>query len=86
MTYPAPSDSQAEEPVTLHRIMQAMIGEGLRERYEPPQRLSHELFVLLMQLREEEGRTQKSKKQKEPRKQKVKKAPTQACALDLAAK
>jgi hypothetical protein len=41
-------------PATLHRVMQTMIGEGLRHRYEPPQRLSHELFVLLMQIKENE--------------------------------
>jgi len=46
--------SQTDEPVTLHRIMQKMIGEGLKEHYEPPQKLSHELFVLLMQLKEQE--------------------------------
>jgi hypothetical protein len=45
-----------DEPITLHRIMQEMIGEGLRERYKPPQKLSHELFVLLMQLKEQEHR------------------------------
>jgi hypothetical protein len=44
------------DPVTLHRTMQTVIGEGLREHYQPPQRLSHELFVVLMQLREEERR------------------------------
>ena len=44
------------DPVTLHRTMQMMIGQGLRERYQPPQKLSHELFVVLMQLREEERR------------------------------
>ena len=44
------------DPVTLHRIMQSMIGEGLKERYAPPQKLSHELFVLMMQLRENERR------------------------------
>jgi hypothetical protein len=44
------------DPVTLHRVMQAMIGEGLRERYPPPQKPSHELFVLLIQLKEEERR------------------------------
>jgi hypothetical protein len=49
-------DDRAAEPVTLHRIMQEMIGEGLRERYKPPQKLSHELFVLLMQLKEQERR------------------------------
>ena len=32
--------------------MQAMIGEGLREHYEVPQKMSHELFVLLMQMNE----------------------------------
>jgi hypothetical protein len=49
-------ESQPDEPVTLHRIMQTMIGERLRERYKPPQKLSHELFVLLMQLKEQERR------------------------------
>jgi hypothetical protein len=44
------------DPVTLHRIMQTMIGDGLRERYQPPQKLSHELFVVLLQLKEEEQR------------------------------
>ena len=44
------------DPVTLHRTMQTMIGEGLREHYQPPQKLSHELFVVLMQLNEEERR------------------------------
>ena len=86
MTYPAPIDSRADEPVTLHRIMQTMIGEGLRHRYEAPQKLSHELFVLLMQLREQEHSARKPRKQKEPKRQKVKKAPAQPCAIDLAAK
>jgi hypothetical protein len=45
---------QTDEPVTLHRIMQTMIGQQLRERYEAPQKLSHELFVLLMQLNDQE--------------------------------
>ena len=49
-------DDRADEPITLHRIMQEMIGEGLRERYKPPQKLSHELLVLLMQLMEQERR------------------------------
>ena len=44
------------DPATLHRIMQSMIGEGLKECYAPPQKLSHELFVLMMQLRENERR------------------------------
>ena len=46
------------DPVTLHRTMQMMIGEGLRARYQPPQKLSHELFVVLLQLKETERRHQ----------------------------
>jgi len=45
-----------DDPVTLHRIMQNMVGEGLKERYEPPQNLSHELFVLMLQIKEQERR------------------------------
>jgi hypothetical protein len=51
-----PVENHSDAPVTLHRIMQAMIGEGLKEHYKPPQKLSHELFVLLMQLKEQERR------------------------------
>jgi hypothetical protein len=36
--------------------MQAMIGKGLRAHYKAPPKLSHELFVLLMQLNEQERR------------------------------
>lgn len=43
-----------DEPVTLYRVMQTMIGDGLKQRYQAPQKLSHELFVLLMQLNEQE--------------------------------
>jgi hypothetical protein len=43
---------QSAQPATLYRVMQAMIGEGLREHYEVPQKMSHELFVLLMQMNE----------------------------------
>jgi hypothetical protein len=46
------------QPATLHGVMQAMIGDGLRRHYQAPKKLSHELFVLLMQLREEEERKQ----------------------------
>lgn len=47
-----PAVDQSAEPATLYRVMQAMLGEGLRERYEVPQKMSHELFVLLMQMNE----------------------------------
>lgn len=53
-----PSASDENDPVTLHRTMQMMIGHGLRAHYEPPAKLSHELFVVLMQLNEEERRRQ----------------------------
>jgi hypothetical protein len=43
---------RSSEPASLYRVMQAMIGEGLREHYEVPQKMSHELFVLLMQMNE----------------------------------
>ena len=49
-----PAADENHEPVTLHRVMQSMIGEGLRSHYQAPQQLSHELFVLLLQLKEEE--------------------------------
>jgi len=52
---------EGDDPVTLHRIMQNMVGEGLKERYEPPQRLSHELFVLMLQIKEQERREKLTK-------------------------
>ena len=56
------------DPVTLHRIMQSMIGAGLKQRYAPPQKLSHELFVLMMQLRENErrGKARRAQTKREP--------------------
>jgi len=56
------------DPVTLHWIMQSMIGEGLKEHYKPPQKLSHELFVLIMQLRDNErrGKLRRAQAKREP--------------------
>jgi hypothetical protein len=51
-----PASYDDNDPVTLHRVMQTMIAEGLKARYQPPQKLSHELFVLLLQLKEQERR------------------------------
>jgi hypothetical protein len=59
MTTPAATPPAAEErndPVTLHRVMQTMIADGLRRYYQPPQKLSHELFVLLLQLKDRDRR------------------------------
>jgi hypothetical protein len=56
------ADRDHAGPVTLYRVMQTMIGEGLREYYEPPQKLSHELFVLMMQLKENDSRETKAAK------------------------
>ncbi len=42
------------DPVTFHRIMQSMIGDRLKARYQPPKKLSHELFVLMLQVKDRE--------------------------------
>jgi hypothetical protein len=61
----APATEQdRNDPVTFHRIMQSLIGDGLKARYEPPKKLSHELFVLMLQLKEREQRKKKTKPQK----------------------
>jgi len=57
-----PAARDENDPVTLHRTMQMMIGHGLREHYQAPQKLSHELFVVLMQLNEEERRHKAGKR------------------------
>jgi hypothetical protein len=38
-----------------------MIGDGLKDHYEAPQSLSHELFVLMLQIKEQERRDELSK-------------------------
>jgi hypothetical protein len=56
-----PSDFDTDDrPATLHRTIQTTVAEGLKLRYQPPKKLSHELFVLMMQLNEIE-RTEKAK-------------------------
>ena len=52
----SPADAQTDAPVTLHRVMQQAIAEGLKARYQPPAKLSHELLVLLMQINENDRR------------------------------
>ena len=52
----AQSQSKSDEPVTLYRVMQTVIAEKLKERYQPPEEMPHELFVLLMQMKEQERR------------------------------
>jgi hypothetical protein len=56
MTQRIASDGDRDEPATLHRTVQLMLGERLRAYYRPPKKLSHELFVLLMQMKEQERR------------------------------
>jgi hypothetical protein len=51
------ADHEQNDPVTLHRVIQSMIGQGLKTHYQPPPRLSHELFVLLLQIKEQERST-----------------------------
>jgi hypothetical protein len=66
-------------PATLFRVMQAAIGEGLKERFEPPQKMSHQLFVLMMQMndraRRERAQAEEAKRAKQA---KTKQAKTKA--------
>ena len=71
------AESDHDDPVTLHRIMQNMIGDRLKARYQPPKNLSHELFVLMLQLKERERRPKAVK----PRTRTVK--PQKALAASL---
>jgi hypothetical protein len=48
--------ADTDQPVTLHRTIQMMLGEKLRAYYRRPKKLSHELFVLMMQMKEQERR------------------------------
>jgi hypothetical protein len=54
MTQRRASGRNTNEPVTLHRTIQMMLGEQLRTYYRPQKKLSHELFVLMMQIKEQE--------------------------------
>ena len=54
MTEQRADEQESDEPVTLHRTIQMMLGEKLRAYYRPPKKLSHELFVLMMQIKEQE--------------------------------
>ena len=56
MTQRIAGDGDRDEPATLHRTIQLMLGERLRAYYRPPKKLSHELFVLMMQMKEQERR------------------------------
>ena len=56
MTQRIAGDGDRDEPATLHRTIQLMLGERLRAHYRPPKKLSHELFVLMMQMKEQERR------------------------------
>jgi hypothetical protein len=43
-------EENADEPVTLHRVMQQAIAAGLKSECEVPQIVPHSLLVLLMQM------------------------------------
>jgi len=66
MTQRRASDRDADAPVTLHRTIQMMLGEKLRAYYRPPKKLSHELFVLMLQIKEQERRQAATTAQKNP--------------------
>jgi hypothetical protein len=56
MTQRIAGDEGRDEPATLHSTIQLMLGERLRAYYRRPKKLSHELFVLMMQMKEQERR------------------------------
>jgi len=58
----APTD-EPTEPATLFRVMQNAIAEGLRERYAPSGKMSHQLFVLAMQMNDRARRASAQAKQ-----------------------
>jgi len=73
------AERDRNDPVTLYRVMQNMIGDRLKARYTPPKKLSHELFVLMLQLKDREQREKKSDARKaKPRKTKSQKAAQRA--------
>ena len=56
-----PSETpDAEAPATLHRVMQAALTPGLRERFQPVRDVPHDLLVLLMQINEDRRRKAKT--------------------------
>lgn len=36
--------------------MQTAIAEGLKERYKPPRKMSHDLFVLMLQINDQQAK------------------------------
>ena len=49
--------------MTLHAVMQASVGMGLRERYKPEQEIPHGLLVLLMQMNHDRMRAEQAAQQ-----------------------
>ena len=76
-------DQDCNDPVTFHRILQSMIGDGLKARYEPQQTLSHGLFVLMLQLKEQESRDKTVKRRARTTKSRAKAAKPQRSAEAL---
>jgi hypothetical protein len=62
-----PAADECNEPVTLHRVMATVIAEGLQTHFQPQRTLSHELFVLLLQLKEEERKREPRRSQRRSR-------------------
>ena len=60
-----------------------MIGDGLKARYEAPKKLSHELFVLMLQLKEQERCDSNARQEKAVRKKSLKAATQKAARVSL---
>jgi hypothetical protein len=59
MGSPGKKKSQ-QAPMTLHAVMQASVGMGLRSRYKAEQEIPHGLLVLLMQMNDDQRRTEEA--------------------------
>jgi hypothetical protein len=59
------TNDEPYEPATLFRVMQEAIGRELKQRFEPPEKMSHQLLVLMMQMndraRRERGEAERAK-------------------------
>lgn len=71
-------ERDCNDPVT---IMQSMIGDRLKARYQPQKKLSHELFVLMLQLKDREQQSVKKAEAKRAKSSKAK--PRRAVAASL---
>jgi hypothetical protein len=47
-----PAQHEAAAPATLHGVIRTAIARDLKERYAVPEKMPHQMLVLLMQINE----------------------------------